>query len=298
MTIHEIQRTAVSAADPKPVKKRRSPIRLSRVSTHVVLIIGVVIFAFPFYWLIVMATSSSGDIYSFPPRLIPGAEFFTNFSKAVASTNFWGAFVNSVWLTIVIATVQLLLAALAGYTFAKRRFPGRNRLFGVLLVTLVLPTGVALVPLFQIYATLGWLNTFLPLIIPNAVTAFAVFWMRQAAASAIPDEVIDAAAIDGAGFFRTFVSIGLPAMRPSLVALGIFQVMWTWNDYLWPLLVLGTPSEYTLPIAIQQLKGNYGSFDYSTVMSGTLVATIPLVILFLCLRKTILENVAGGSVKG
>ncbi|WIB62109.1 carbohydrate ABC transporter permease (plasmid) [Curtobacterium sp. MCLR17_007] len=298
MIIDNLRQRPVQRRQPVVAKSRRAPLRAGRVSTHVVLIIGLVLFAFPFYWLVVMATTSTSDMYSFPPRLWPGTDFFSNFAKAVNGSGFWLAFFNSTWLTITTSVIQLFLAALAGYTFAKRRFPGNGKLFGILLITLVLPTGVSIVPLFQIYAQLGWLNTFLPLIIPNAVTAFAVFWMRQASIASIPQEVIDAASIDGAGFFRTFWSIGLPAMRPSLVALGIFQVMWTWNDYLWPLLVLGQPSQFTLPIAIQQLKGNYGSIDYSVVMAGTLVATLPLVLLFVFLRKTILENVAGGAVKG
>jgi cellobiose transport system permease protein len=281
-------------AAPRP-RRRAQP---SRVASYIVLSIGLLIFAFPFYWLVVVATSSTNEIFAFPPRLIPGDKFFDNFGVVLQNTKFVTAFINSLWLTAVTATIQLFLASLAGFVFGKRRFPGRDRLFGIVLVTLVLPTGVALVPNFQIYANLGWLNTFWPLIIPSAVTAFGVFWMRQAAVASIPDEVVDAASIDGAGFMRTYWSVALPAMKPSLVALGIFQVMWTWNDYLWPLLVLGDPSQYTLPIAIQQLKGNYGNVDYSVVMAGTLVATIPLIILFLFLRRTVLDNVAGSAVKG
>ncbi|UNX54030.1 carbohydrate ABC transporter permease [Georgenia sp. TF02-10] len=288
---------ATSDADERPGASPRR-LRLTNVLTHLVLGVALVIFAFPFYWLVVMATSSTSEMFTLPPRLIPGDEFIANFTKVLESTQFGTAFFNSLWLTTLVVLVQLFLASLAGFVFAKRRFPGRDRLFAALLVTLVLPTGVSLVPSYQIYASLGWLNTFLPLIVPNIVTAFAVFWMRQAAESSIPDELLDAAAIDGAGFLRTFWSVGLPALRPSLVALGIFQVMWTWNDYLWPLLVLGDPSQFTLPIAIQQLKGNYGNLDYSVVMAGTLVATLPLIILFFFLRRTILENVTAGALKG
>lgn len=299
-----VTQTLVTAAPASPARKdppRERPslrVRFSLAATHLLLVAAVIVFAFPFYWLIVMATSSTSEMFTSPPRLIPGDQFFNNFSKVLESTQFVTAFFNSAWLTILVSAIQLFLAALAGFVFAKRRFPGRDKLFAALLVTLVLPTGVSLVPSYQIFASLGWLNTFLPLIVPNIVTAFAVFWMRQAAQSSIPDEVLDAAAIDGAGFFRTFWSIGLPTLRPSLVALGIFQVMWTWNDYLWPLLVLGDPSQFTLPIALAQLKGNYGNLDYSVVMAGTLVATIPLIVLFFFLRKTILENVTAGALKG
>ncbi|HEX4402870.1 MAG TPA: carbohydrate ABC transporter permease [Galbitalea sp.] len=261
--------------------------------------LGVLIFAFPFYWLIVMATTATADIFTSPPRLIPGLEFFANFAKVLNESAFATAFVNSLWLTTTITVIQLFFTSLAGFVFAKKRFPGRNKLFAVLLATLIIPTGVSIVPSYQIYADLGWINTFLPLIVPGAVTAFGVFWMRQAAEASVSTELIDAARMDGAGFMRTFWSIGLPAMRPSLVAFGIFQVMWAWNDYLWPLLVLGSPSEFTLPVALQQLLSNLSeSTDYSAVMAGTLVATLPLIIVFFILRRTILENVSAGALKG
>ena len=276
----------------------RNNVNRARLASHLVLAIGVVVFAFPFYWLLVMATNSTSDILASPPRLVPGGQFLANFGKVTAGSDFVQAFVNSLVLTVISSAVQLFLASLAGYVFAKRRFPGRNALFSLLLATLIIPTGVSIVPSYQIYTNLGWIDSFLPLIIPSAVTAFGVFWMRQAAQSNVPDELVDAARMDGAGFMRTFWSVALPCMRPSLVAFGIFQVMWTWNDYLWPLLVLNSPDKFTLPVALQQLTGNYGATDYSVVMAGTLVAIVPLLILFLILRRTVLENAASGALKG
>jgi cellobiose transport system permease protein len=272
--------------------------RTGSIATHGFLIAGVIVFAFPFYWLIVMASTSTSEIYQFPPRLLPGTQFWTNFKVVLDNTTFGHAFFNSIWLTAVVTATELFLSSLAGFVFAKRRFPGRDRIFAVLLVTLVLPTGVALVPSYQIFVDLHWINTYLPLIVPNMVTAFGVFWMRQYAEAAIPDALVDAAAIDGAGFFRTYWSVAVPIMRPAMVGLGVFQVMWTWNSYLWPLLVLNDPSKYTLPVALQQLTGNYGATNQSAVMAGSLVATLPLVVLFLLLRKTVLNNVAGSAVKG
>ncbi|MET9730203.1 carbohydrate ABC transporter permease [Streptomyces sp. NPDC006458] len=279
-------------------RNSQPPLRLARVASQAILVLGVLVFAFPFYWLLVMATNSTSDILASPPRLVPGSQFFANFEKVTAGSEFARAFVNSLLLTALSSAIQLFLAALAGYVFAKRRFPGRNLLFSILLITLIIPTGVSIVPSFQIYTDLGWIDTFLPLIVPGAVTAFGVFWMRQAAETNVPDELVDAARMDGAGFLRTFWSVALPCMRPALVAFGIFQVMWTWNDYLWPLLVLNSPTKFTLPVALQQLTGNYGATDYSVVMAGTLVATIPLLVLFLILRRTVLENAASGALKG
>lgn len=269
-----------------------------RAGSHLVLMLGVLVFAFPFYWLIVMATSSTADIYTSPPRLIPGLQFFTNFHKVLNESSFTKAFENSLWLTSVITLIQLFFTALAGYVFAKKQFPGRNVLFAFLLAALIVPTGVSIVPSYQIYAKLGWINTFYPLIIPGAVTAFGVFWMRQAAEASVSNEIVDAARIDGAGFMRSFWNVALPAMRPALVAFGIFQIMWAWNDYLWPLLVLGSPKKYTLPVVLDQLLEAHGSVDYSAVMAATFVATIPLVVVFFALRKRILENVSAGALKG
>ncbi|GHE26314.1 sugar ABC transporter permease [Kitasatospora indigofera] len=281
---------------PRP--RVRAHLRPGRIAGHGVLALGVLVFAFPFYWLLVIATNSTSDILAGPPRLLPGTHFLDNFEKVTAGSEFVRAFANSVVLTAGSSALQLLLAALAGYVFAKRRFPGRGALFSALLVTLIIPTGVSIVPSYQIYSGLGWTNTFLPLVVPNAVTAFGVFWMRQAAEANVPDELVDAARMDGAGFLRTFWSVALPCMRPALVAFGIFQVMWTWNDYLWPLLVLNRPENFTLPVALQQLTGSYGPTDYSVVMAGTLVATLPLLVLFLILRRTVLLNASDGALKG
>ncbi len=280
---------------PRRPRRGISPVR---ATSHTLLALGVVVFAFPFYWLLVMATNSTSDILASPPRLFPGGRFSENFEKVTGGSEFVRAFINSVALTVVSSAIQLLLAALAGYVFAKRRFPGRGALFSLLLATLVIPTGVSIVPSFQIFAELGWIDTYLPLVVPGAVTAFGIFWMRQAAESSVSDELVDAARVDGAGFLRTFWSVALPCMRPALAAFGIFQVMWTWNDYLWPLLVLNSPDKFTLPVALQQLTGSYGTTDYSVVMAGTLVATVPLLVLFLVVRRTVLNNATDGAFKG
>src|SRR5699024_9858619 len=133
---------------------------------------------------------------------------------------------------------------------------------------------------------------------PGAATAFGVFWMRQSAHSAIHDELLEAARVDGASFFRVFLHVGIPGLRAPIAAFSIFQIMWNWNEYLWPLLVLNDPELYTLPLALALLRGAYGSVDYSVVMAGTLVATIPLIVLFLYFRRTVMSNAAQGALKG
>lgn len=293
---------SLKLTEPAPsraaARRRSNTGRRAGFGVHLPLLIGAVLFAFPFYWLVVMATSSTSEIFTSPPRLLPGAEFGDNISTVVEGTPFLEAFRNSLFVTITASTLQVLFAALGGFVFAKYRFPGRDKMFAILLVTMALPTGVALVPTFQIYASIGWLDTYWPLIVPSMATAFGVFWMRQAASVAIHDELIEAARVDGASFLGVFWHVGLPGLRSTIAAYGVFQLMWNWNDYLWPLLVLSDSEKYTLPVALQLLKGAYGSVDYSVVMAGTLVATIPLVIVFLIFRKTVMSNASAGAIKG
>ncbi|MFJ8750922.1 carbohydrate ABC transporter permease [Streptomyces sp. NPDC102441] len=271
-------------------------VRGAGIGRHLALALIALVSLFPFYWLVVMATSTNAEVFKFPPRLYPGDKFFENLAKVSQAVPLDTAFVNSLVVTVSAVLLTCFLCSLGGFVFAKMRFRGRERLFGFVLATMVFPTGVALAPTFEIYSRLGWMNTFLPLIIPGAATAFGLFWMRQTALS-IPYELIEAARLDGCGLMRTYWHVGLPAMRPGLAAFGIFSFMWTWNDYLWPLIVLNDPSKYTLPVALTELKGNYGSMDYSVVMAGTLVGALPLIVLFLFTRKAIFANMISGALK-
>lgn len=265
---------------------------------HVVLVPVAALFAFPFYWLVVMSTSRTSDIFSDPPRLVPGAELLANVTRLLGQVDFLGSFANSVVVSVTATFVTVAIAALSGFVFAMYRFPGRRGLFGVLLVTMTLPTGVMLVPMFQIYVDLGWLNTYLPLIVPGAASAFGIFWMRQAAREAVQYEVMEAARVDGASFLRVFWHVGLPALRPAMAGFTVFQFMWNWNEYLWPMLVLNEQDLYTLPVALQQLNGNHGTSDYPMVMAATLLATLPLVLLFVLFRRQVMSSATAGAVKG
>jgi cellobiose transport system permease protein len=289
-----------SRTQPTPtVRKHRRPRRTpGAYLVHVPLILAGVLFAFPFYWLVVMATSDTSEIFASPPRLFPGLQFGQNFGEVLGGSPFFYALTNSIFVTVAASALQVFFAALGGFVFAKYRFPGRDGLFVILVATMALPTGVAIVPNFQIYANLGWLNTYWPLLVPGAASAFGIFWMRQSATAAIPDELLEAARVDGAGFWRVFRHVGLPGMSSTIAAFTVFQVMWNWNEYLWPLLVLSDTDLYTLPLALQLLKGAYGAVDYSVVMAGTLVATLPLVVLFLIFRRTVMSHASAGAIKG
>lgn len=291
---------ALVASQTEPRRRHWTRLFRPRISwiLHIALSIVALIFAFPFYWMIVVATTTTAEMFSSAPRLIPGDQFFNNLSRVFAAGTFGRALLNSTFLAVLNTVIYVFLASLAGFVFAKFSFFLRDTLFRILLFTMILPSGVTLVTSFQIYADFGWINTYYPLIVPGAVSAFGVFWMRQVAMDAIPSELVQASAIDGANFVQQFWYVAIPCMLPGVTALAIFQLMWNWNEYLWPLLVLNDPKLYTVPVSLAQLKSLYDDYDYSVVMAGTLVATVPLLVVFLAFRRTVLENTTGGAVKG
>jgi len=263
---------------------------------HLVLVIGVLISVFPFYWMIVMASNRTEDILTYPPKLVPGDYLMENIQTVLDGVPFW----NSAFLSLVTAVLLTLLVlffdSLAAFTFAKYQFPGKKVLFVIILATFMVPAQLSLVPQFVIMAQLGWVGSIKALIIPGAANAFGIFWMRQYAQGAIADELIDAATVDGAGFFRTYLTVGLPVLRPGLAFLGIFTFIASWNDYLWPLIVLDNPNHITLQVALQQLNGLYTS-DYAAIMAGAAMATLPLLILFIVGARQFIADLAAGAMK-
>ncbi|HEY3707745.1 MAG TPA: carbohydrate ABC transporter permease [Amycolatopsis sp.] len=268
-----------------------------RVVTYVALIVGALLTLFPYYWLAVMASNTTADIYATPPRLTFGGHLFANIGQVFAKIDFFGSLLNTLIVAVVTTLLVLFFDSLAAFTFAKYDFPGSSVLFGILLATFVVPTQLAAIPQFDLMAHFGWVGDLKALIIPAAANAFGIFWMRQYARGAIPDELLEAARMDGAGFFRTYLSVGLPVLRPALAFLGIFTFVNAWNDYLWPLVVLIDSNHVTLQVALSQLNGLYVK-DYSVVMAGTLVAIVPLVIVFLFGARHFIRNIAAGALKG
>jgi cellobiose transport system permease protein len=261
------------------------------------LAVGAVITLFPYYWLAVMATNTTSDIFTTPPKLTFGSHLFDNLAEVFASIDFFGSLLNTVVVAVATTVLVLFFDSLAAFTFAKYRFPGRDVLFGILLATFVVPTQLAAIPQFSIMATLGWVGDLKALIIPAAANAFGIFWMRQYCASALPDELLEAARMDGCGFFRTYWNVALPVLRPALAFLGIFTFISAWNDYLWPLIIMVDSRNLTLQVALNQLNGVYGT-DYSLVMAGTLLAILPLLVVFLIGSRHFIKNIAAGAVKG
>ena len=256
---------------------------------------GAVLMLLPFYWLIIATTYPSREIFASPPNVLPGPAFFDNLSGLLSDTLFGRAIGNSVLVASVYTLLGLVVCTAAGYAFAKFEFRGRGLLFGAVLITLALPSQVTLVPLFQIMVTLGWLDTYQALILPNLALPFGIFLMRQTM-QAVPDELLQAARVDGAGELRVFSRIVLPTVRPALAALAIFLFLAQWNEFVYPLVVLRTPESFTIPVSLASLQG-IGTTDYGQLMMGTFLSVLPILVLFLFLQRHFVAGILAGAVK-
>ncbi|MFT4284287.1 MAG: carbohydrate ABC transporter permease [Protaetiibacter sp.] len=264
-------------------------------SITIFIALGAVVMITPFLWLIIASTYPTSEIFRTPPHVVPGPALWDNLVRLFSSAGFADALRNSLIVSTVTTVFAVLICAAAGYAFAKFSFPGRNAIFVVIIASLALPSQVTLVPLFQMMVNLGWLNSYQSLILPNLAVPFGIFLMRQTMLS-VPDELIQAARVDGSGEFRTFVQIVLPTVRPALAAAAIFLFLGQWNDFVYPLVVLRTQDAYTVPVALAALQG-VSSTDYGALLSGTLVSITPVLILFLFLQRHFVAGLLAGSVK-
>ena len=275
-------------------------LRRRQILPHAVLAIGVLISLFPFYWSIVLATNTSADVFRYPPRVIPGTHLVENVRHVLDNIDFFGSMLNTLIVAVSTTVLVLFFDSLAAFTFAKYAFPGRRVLFGLLMLIFMLPAQLSIIPQYMIMAKIGWVGTLRALVIPAAVNAFGIFWMRQYISRGLPDELIDAARIDGASFFRIYRSVCLPMIRPGLAFLAIYTFIGAWNDYVWPLVVLTDPNKITLQLAIAQLNFGQGGTitDYAMLMAGTLMAVVPLLIAFTLFARNFVADLARGAVQG
>ena len=253
---------------------------------------------FPFYWSFLIGSGDAGTLSDTSMSWIPGGNFIANARSVMGneSVNFWKALGNSVIVSTVVSASVVFFATLAGFAFAKGRFTGQKGLLVFVIGTMCVPTQLSVVPLFIAMSTFGWTGTLGAVILPGLVTAFGVFWMTQYIAQALPDELVEAGRIDGASMFRTFWHIALPAARPAAAMLGLFTFIMSWTNFFWPFLVLNQDNP-TLPVSLASLQANY-FVDYSIVLAGVLLATVPLLILFIFAGKQLVEGIMRGAVKG
>jgi lactose/L-arabinose transport system permease protein len=263
------------------------------VTTFIAL--GALVMLAPFFWLIISSTYPSSEIFTTPPHVLPGGALWENLTTLFGSSGFGDAVRNSLVVSTISTVLGVLICTSAGYAFAKFTFRGSNVFFIIIIASLALPSQVTLVPLFQMMVQFGWLNTYPALILPNLAVPFGIFLMRQTMLS-VPDELIQAARVDGAGEYRTFFQIVLPTVRPALAACSIFLFLGQWNDFVYPLVVLRTTDAYTIPVALASLQG-VSSTDYGALLTGTLVSITPVLILFLFLQRHFVAGLLAGSVK-
>jgi cellobiose transport system permease protein len=289
----EVVRTAPA---PTPHPRRRRNRRGAGWLTYLFLAIVFIVSAFPFYWTIVAASTSNTEINQVPPNLVPGDNLFSNFSKALESVNMGKALVNSLIVSGSVTLGTVLFGTLAGFAFAKLQFRARNLLLALVIATTFVPPQLGAVPLYQLMAKFELIDKLPAVILPGLVTAFGVFFLRQYLVRALPDELIEAARVDGASFSRIFVSIVLPIARPAMAVLGMLTFMATWNDLFWPLIILQSDNP-TVQVAIDNLNGGYVP-DMSVILAGTLLGTLPVLVVFVVLGRQIVSGIMQGALKG
>ncbi|MEU6719068.1 carbohydrate ABC transporter permease [Nonomuraea sp. NPDC046802] len=265
--------------------------------TYLLLALATLACLFPLYWMFVVATTDTATATKLPPEVVPGGNFFHLAGLVFTTVPFIRSIVNSLVVAGTIGVGHAVLCSLAGFAFAKLRFPGRNALFLIVVLTMTVPTQLAVIPQYMIISSLGWVDTLQALIVPGLASAFGIFWMRQHLGATISDEIMHAARIDGANTWQIYWRIAFPLVRPAAFVLGLLGFVTTWNDFLWPFIVLKSPEMYTAQIAIKALQNSY-SVDLGLAMSGSFLATLPLLVLFVFVGRRMVAGIMDGAFKG
>ncbi|GLY82075.1 carbohydrate ABC transporter permease [Actinoallomurus iriomotensis] len=255
---------------------------------------------FPLYWSFVIGSVTKERAAASTPPLVPGGHFLENARRVFHQIDFWSALGNSVLVSGISAASVVFFSTLAGFAFAKLRFRGRGPMMVFIVATMTVPTQLALIPMLKEFSNMGLSGSRAAVILPWVVTAFGVFFMRQYLVDALPDELIEAARVDGASMFRTFWSIAVPAARPAMAILGLFTFMQVWTDFMWPLVVLQGSDVQTLQTALDHLKiaPGQGIADMALLQAGTIMATVPLFLLFFVAGRQLVAGIMQGAVKG
>lgn len=269
--------------------------RFSHVGLYTALVVFGALSLMPLLWMVSASFMQTGEASSFPPALIPHHPTLIHYADLFGRLALGRYALNSALVAIITTAGALAINASAGYAFAKLRFRGRDATFRALAAGLAIPVQVAMLPLFLLIKALGLVNNYGGVIIPGLSSIFGIFLVRQYAL-AIPDDLLDAARMDGAGELRLFRSVVLPTIRPVLATLGLWTFLATWNDFMWPLIVLSDERRYTLPVALAGLVGEHAQ-DVELMMAGAVITMMPVLILFLMLQRFYVEGVTEGSVK-
>jgi multiple sugar transport system permease protein len=285
---------AVVRAEQRGVSRR--PIRWGHLVLYVVLTAGAVLVLLPFAYMLSTSFKSTGEVFKTPIQWIPSELRWDNYRTPLREHPIGHYFRNSLFVGVCVTLLNLLTCSLAGYSFAKFSYLGRDLLFGIVLATMTVPLASMIIPLFMIVKDLGWVDSYLGLIIPAGTSAFGIFLMRQHMLS-IPDDLLDAARLDGSSEPRIFFGIVLPMSRTALSSLAIFIFMWNWDSFFWPLLVTTDERFRTLPLGIALFESSYGT-NYPQLMAVAFLAMLPVLIVFLVLQRNFIEALTMSSIKG
>ena len=275
--------------------KRKTDLIVHSIS-YTLLIAFSIIMIMPFVWMILSTFKDQSELMRFPPKFLPDKFSLKNYVEVFSSFPFWRYYLNSILITTVAVTLTLLTSSLAGFAFAKYKFKGRNTIFKTLLGAMMIPFPVTIIPLYIMIYNLGLVDTYLALIVTGSVSIFGIFLMRQFIVT-IPDDLIDAARIDGCSEFQIFRIIVIPNIRAPLSALAIFSFMGTWNAFLWPLLVVNNDEHRTVQLGVQYFTQRYGDLMHLQITAAAM-AVIPIVVLYLLLQKQFIEGITMTGLKG
>jgi multiple sugar transport system permease protein len=275
---------------------------MKRIILYAALIVTALLMVGPFYWMVATSFKPPGDIFASPPKWVPSPWTLRNYYDVFTVFPFARFFLNSVVVATLVVGLNVVFDTAAAYAFAKLRFPGRDAIFFLLLITLMVPYQVNLIPLYRIMVRLHeispllGIDSYFGLVAPSAIQVFGVFLMRQFLRS-IPDEILESARVDGASEFRILRSIVFPIAAPGMATLAIFTFVGAWNDFFWPLIVTTSDNWRTLPVGVA-LLARRNTVNWGATMAGTTITAIPMILVFLLLQRRFIEGLTAGAVKG
>ena len=270
--------------------------KANAIIVNLLLVVIAALTIMPLLWMLSASFMPTGEATIYPPRMLPSHFTLSHYGELFSRMKFGRSFMNSMIIAIGTTVFALFFNSMAGYAFAKLRFGGRDRIFAFLVIALVIPTQVGMLPLFLMLKSIHLINSYWGAILPSMATVFGLFLIRQFMLS-IPDDLIDAARIDGASEWRIYWSIILPLARPVLATLAIFAFMSAWNDFMWPLIVLTDNAKYTLPVAVANLVGEHVQ-DTELMMASSVLTVVPVLLMFLVLQRHYIAGIMVGSIKG
>lgn len=285
-----------------PSRKRMTspaPLRFSigSIVLHAILILGACVMVLPLFWMMTSSLKDISQIFLIPPKWIPDPFVWSNFERSLKALPFDKAYFNSIYISVLVVILQLFTCSLAAFAFAKINFPYRNALFILFVAMLMVPEQVTIIPLYLIMKEIGWLDSHLSIIVPPAIfSAFGVFLLRQFFKT-IPNDLEEAAIVDGASLPTIYFRIMLPLIKPSLSALGIFTFLGMWNSFFHPVIFLSTPDLFTVPLMLNMFKGLYIT-DWTLMMAGSTIALVPALVAYLFTQRYVIEGIAMTGIKG